>query len=151
MFQFLKTGCCLLIKKMDVVTMRIPFPSISSELAVMAHMYVCLEEGANKEFVKCQTFKPMHMVTNKPPYKFIQENPDINRNPFQRKTTIDCDKGFLVNKVEVSTDLLTKARRNVCSELFTKLTNEIKHANYKKESINTTELTRLNHKMTTTV
>jgi uncharacterized protein (UPF0210 family) len=140
-----------LIKKMDVVTMKVPFPSISSKLAVMAHMYVCLEEGINKEFVKCQTFKPIHLLANKPPFRYIVESPDITRNPFQKKTTIDCDKAFCVTNVEISPDLLTKTRRNVCSELFTEITNKIKHSAFKKEILNTTELLRLNDKMRTPV
>lgn len=131
--------------------MRVPFPSISSELAVMAHMYVCLEEGNNKEFIKCQTFKPMHKIAHKPPFHFIEETPNPERNPFQRKTTIDCDKSFCVTNVEVSTDLLTKTRRNVCPELFTEITNKINHLAFQKENLNTDELVRLNNKISAVV
>jgi hypothetical protein len=136
---------------MDVITMKVPFPSISSELAVTAHMYICLEEGINKEFIKCQTFKPMHIVANRPPFQCIVESPDITRNPFQKKTTIDCDKAFCVTNVEISPDLLTKTRRNVCPELFTAITNKTKHSAFKKEILDTNELLRLNNKMSTPV
>ena len=94
-----------MISMKDVVTMNIPFPDIDSQLARQSHMYVCMRTGQHKQFVKCQTFKPLHLVSHRPPRRYIVETPDLLRNPFNRKTTIDCDKCFLISNVVVSKDL----------------------------------------------
>lgn len=49
-----------MIKRGDVVALYLPFPTISSDLAVKNHMYICIDNSMtkNKELVKNQTFKP---------------------------------------------------------------------------------------------
>jgi len=136
-----------LINEKDVVTMRVPFPSISSTLAVQAHMYICLKSGNDKEFLKCQTFKPAHMVAHKPPYNYIKETPDISRNPFNYITTIDCDKAFCVSNVTVSPDLLARSRKNVSSELFTEIQGKIQSNSYLKEQLDSNSLAQINQKI----
>ena len=50
-------GCPCLIKRGDVVALYLPFPTISSDLAVKNHMYICIDNSMtkNKELVKNQT------------------------------------------------------------------------------------------------
>jgi hypothetical protein len=131
-----------LIDKADVVKMYVPFPDIDSSLALYSHMYICLQNGNNKELIKCQTFKPTHILSNYPPMLYLIEIPDINRNPFNRKTTIDCDKSFCVSGVLISKRLL--ARRNVCHNLFNSIIQKMVHSNFCKENLNSNSLSRLN-------
>lgn len=141
------TGWFWLISKSDVITMRIPFPTVSEELAVRSHMYICINSGYNKEFVKCQTFKPLHNIKNRPPFRFIREEPNINRNPFQRVTTIDCDKAFCVSNITITTDLHTSSRRNVCDDLLQKIEKNINHDSFVKEKLDVSNMLKLNDKM----
>lgn len=110
-------------------------------------MYVCLVEGKNKELLKCQTSKPMHLLKNKPPFKYVEEKPNLVRNPFKNKTIIDCDKSFGINNVSISTDLLTAARRNICEDLFSSINAEITHDKFVKIHLNPSDLLTLNSKM----
>ena len=109
-----------LIEMMDVVTMRVPFPNIDSGLAAISHMYICMEKGPNnKQFVKCQTFKPDHLKPTTEPRKFVKEPGDPTRNPFKAPlNTIDCDKIFHINNVTISSKLLTKPISNICQPLY---------------------------------
>lgn len=141
-------GCFWLIEQRHVVRMRVPFPNVDSTLAVQPHMYICIKNGAQKEFIKCQTFKPTHLLKNKRPFKYIIESPDINRNPFKDKTTIDCDKSFYINNVIVDRSLLTTRRIDVCEELFNSIILEINHQNFSKSSIDIEPLLSLNTKIT---
>ena len=98
--------------------MKIPFPSISSTLAVSSHMYICIKsEKKLHEFVKCQTLKP-YMLSNRTIQNYCDEKPDINRNPFKRSTRIDCDKIFKTINVNYDEKLLTTYRSDICEELF---------------------------------
>lgn len=136
-----------MIKRRDVITIKIPFPDISAALAVRSHMYVCMIEGKNKELLKCQTSKPMHLLKNKPPFRYVEEKPDLVRNPFQSKTIIDCDKSFGIDNVSISTDLLTGSRRNICEDLFSSINTKINHDKFVKIHLNPSDLLSLNRKM----
>ena len=84
-------GGCALIDRSDVVRIKMPFPDITSNLAVNSHMYICHHVSGNTvSFVKCQTLKP-YMLISSPIKHYWDEAPDIARNPFQRTTRIDCD------------------------------------------------------------
>ncbi|WP_311078317.1 hypothetical protein [Paenibacillus polymyxa] len=133
-----------MINKKDVVRMLVPFPNIDSQLALDTHMYICLEEGNQKEFIKCQKFKPTHLISSKPPFNTIVENPDITKNPFNLKTTIDCDKSFIVSNVQVDTRLLTTHRRDVCHELFEDIKAKTDHPQFYTEPIDSDNLCRIN-------
>jgi hypothetical protein len=135
-----------LINKKDVITIKVPFPDINSGLAIQSHMYVCLQNGDNKEIAKCQRFKPCHIKRNSVPQKRVVETPDINRNPFSAKTIIDCDKIFILENVKIDISLLATRRRNVSVELFNEITSKIDDAII-RENIDTTELLTLNRKM----
>ncbi len=127
--------------------MRVPFPNVDSTLAVQAHMYICIKSGTQKEFLKCQTFKPAHLRKHKPPYKNIVESPDINRNPFTNKTTIDCDKSFYIDNVIVDSSLVTPRRKDVCNELFDDIKIKIQHKSFSKNSLDIAPLLSLNKKI----
>jgi len=110
-----------------------------------------MKDGSHKEFVKCQTFKPMHKVRNKPPYRYIEEKPNVTRNPFQRVTTIDCDKAFCINDVIVSEELLTKNRRNICTDLFNQVQSSTQFTGFLKEKLPNSSLLSLNRKMSVVI
>lgn len=137
-----------MIEQKDVVTMKIPFPTISDDLAVYPHMYVCLEsERESKHFLKCQSLKPYHLGKNKAPFKRIIENVNANRHPFKRTTIIDCDKFFSVQGVQISTDLLAKMRKDVCPELFKSVIRVSNYPNLEEHQLDSESLTKINHKI----
>lgn len=134
-----------MISERNVIRMKVPYPSISSDLAVQAHMYVCRTSTHPKySFVKCQTLKPYMLVAN-PTKHFIDEQPDSNRNPFSRTTRIDCDKLFSTEKVNYSDALLTTRRCDICQELYDNIITELETDGWTDVPINNeAELIRLN-------
>lgn len=112
-------GCSCLIKRGDVVALYLPFPTISSDLAVKNHMYICIDNSMtkNKELVKNQTFKPA-LLTRRLVKNFMIEEPDLARNPFTRPTLIDLDKVFMLDNTVIPTSYLARRRRNVSEELY---------------------------------
>lgn len=135
-------GWYWLIDKADVITMRVPFPNINSSLALKSHMYICIQNGNNKEFIKCQRFKITHILAGLPPNQYLIEEPNINRNPFIKTTIIDCDKSFCVSCVIIDKKLL--ATRNVCNELLDSVMEKITHSNFSKENLDPITLSALN-------
>lgn len=127
--------------------MRVPFPDVSSNLAAQAHMYVCIRNGTHKEFIKCQRFKPKHLNKKIPPYQRIEEMPNINRNPFNSKTILDCDKSFYIKNVVVDKSLLAAKRKDVCEELYTDIKVKIKHNLFSINNIDITSLLSLNNRI----
>ncbi len=105
--------------------MRIPYPGISSDLALAAHMYICKKADGNlHEYVKCQTLKPK-MLTGGLLRHFVDEAADIARNPFQRATRIDCDKIFYTDSVQYDDGMKTTARPDVCQSLYDMVIREL--------------------------
>lgn len=105
-----------MISPKDVITMRIPYPSIQDGLALAAHMYICRDKsGHHCEFVKCQTLKPK-MLTSNLVRHFIDEAPDLTRNPFQKMTRIDCDKLFITESVKFDLRMRTSSRPDISDE-----------------------------------
>jgi len=131
-----------LIDIADVITMRIPFPNTRSELAFQAHMYICIQNGNNKEFIKCQRFKTAYLLEDSPLNHILIEEPNKNRNPFIKITIIDCDKSFCV--CYVITDKKLLATRNVCNELLDSIMEKINHSNFFKENLDPIPLCELN-------
>lgn len=117
-----------MISPKDVITMRVPYPSISSGLVLRSHMYICyINDNLYYEFIKCQTIKP-YMLSNNPICNFHDEKPDIKRNPFKNKTRIDCDKIFSTKSVSYDDRLKANSRPDICDDLFSELQKKI-HAN----------------------
>ena len=114
-----------MISERNVIRMKVPYPSISSRLAVQAHMYICRRsEHPSYAFVKCQTLKP-YMIIENPIRHFIDEPADLARNPFTRTTRIDCDKLFTTESVNYSEKLIAPRRCDVCQELYHKVVLEL--------------------------
>ena len=101
------------------MALYLPFPTISSDLAVKNHMYICIDNSMtkNKELVKNQTFKPA-LLTRRLVKNFMIEEPDLARNPFTRPTLIDLDKVFMLDNTVIPTSYLARRRRNVSEELY---------------------------------
>lgn len=137
-----------MVKKKDIIIMRIPFPKIDSQLTRIGHMYVCLENKYPKKFLKCQTERPHLVRPNSPPYQYIKAMPDIQHNPFRDPTLIDCDKSFIIDHdIVISEKLLTTKRRDVSDELFTKLEAKVKHNDFKEIILDSELIVQLNDKI----
>ncbi len=133
-----------MISRKDVIRMKIPYPSISSGLASTAHMYICRSvNGLDYEYVKCQTLKP-YLITQNLMKHFIDENPDINRNPFSRTTRIDCDKTFCTHGVTYDDAMKTTVRPDVCDDLFDSIELELLADGYCAVNLPENELQAIN-------
>ncbi len=112
-----------MIDERDVITVRLPFPDISSTLAVQAHMYICNQnKNGRKKLLKAQTYKAnLEKVVD----NFVREYPDINRNPFNKVTMIDLDKRFCIDGVTIPTTLRTRNRCDVSQEVYDDICNKI--------------------------
>lgn len=134
-----------MIKLRDVITIKIPFPSLNSGLAVKAHMYIC-ERCHQHDYclIKCQSFKNNYYKL----HNFIIEPPDENRNPFLHTSLIDCDKRFSLKNVTISEKTLTGKRRNISKELFFDIENKIDEKKCVNKDINREQLNLLNSKVT---
>ena len=121
--------------------MKMPFPDINSQLAVQSHMYICYNRNTNDyELVKCQTFKNRFYNLN---HKII-ESKDINRNPFNHKTLIDCDKLFRLQQVTIPDTLLTTTRRDICEELFNNVAVELQTDSFEIEVMDNIKVKSVN-------
>lgn len=128
--------------------MKVPYPSVSSGLALNSHMYICKTvSGPLREFVKCQTLKP-YMLINDIMRHYCDEQPNIKRNPFKRATRIDCDKLFTTNSVKYDLKLRTDFRPDICKELYDDVIKELEADGYKRITINENNLLKLNSLIT---
>lgn len=107
-----------MIKSKDVVTLKVPFPKISSGLAKTPHMYICHTSGQDKKMIKVQTMKPAHIL-EMPCERYIIEESDSDRNPFRLTSIIDLDKIFSLTDIKIDASLL--ANRNICDEIYQKI------------------------------
>lgn len=133
-----------MIDRKDVVTIRIPFPNISSDLAVRSHMYICHHTKQRlKKFVKCQSLKP-HMLANKTIKHFIDEVPNLKRNPFSKPTRIDCDKEFYTTNLRYPLSLRTTTRPDVCDNLIQMVELKLGCDGCDSNALNEQEMLQLN-------
>ncbi|GAA5414333.1 hypothetical protein UREOM_0440 [Ureaplasma sp. OM1] len=133
-----------MINPKDVITMKIPFPSISDKLAVSSHMYICRRhDGATYEYVKCQTKKPC-MLYKSPISNYLDEQPNIQRNPFINPTRIDCDKLFFTKSAQYDDKLKTNKRNDVCDDLFNQIQRKLSTTSITYIHINEAELASIN-------
>lgn len=135
-----------MIRARDVIRMKIPFPWMASGLALKAHMYICKEAiCSDYEFIKCQTLKPSMIGNVSSPIKhYVDEKPDINRNPFVNPTRIDCDKTFSSSGAYYNDSMKTTSRSDVCTELFSKVIHELELDGYTKNEMDIAQLKSLN-------
>lgn len=133
-----------MIKRNDVIRIKVPFPGLTSGLAKKAHMYICREaDGPTHRFVKCQTLKPQ-MLTSNLMRHYWDEAPDLTRNPFTRTTRIDCDKDFLTTGVTYHDALKTTARPDVCDDVLIHVEEELFCDGYDTHPIDEAALQTLN-------
>lgn len=133
-----------MINRKDVIRIKVPFPDISSALAVNSHMYICQNRsGTEYHFVKCQTLKP-YMLQRKTMRHYWDEHPDISRNPFNNATRIDCDKLFQSQNVEYDEHLKTPKRPDVCDDTMANIEAELRQDGFSLIHINESELLQLN-------
>ena len=124
--------------------MKVPFPNISSQLAIKSHMYICKDSAhPSYGFIKCQTLKP-YMLTTSIIKHYVDEPADATRNPFKHTSRIDCDKVFTSNSVSYSDSLKATIRSNVCEELFTKVISELSIDGYSHIAIREPDLVAIN-------
>ena len=133
-----------MINKKDVIRMKVPYPSISDDMALASHMYICRKQlGNDYEYVKCQTLKP-YMLINNPMIHYHDEKPDLTRNPFTRVTRIDCDKLFSTCTVTFDDHMKTTNRPDVCDDLFNKMEIELLADGYQNIKVDEVNLKILN-------
>lgn len=113
----------------DVAWLRVPYPDVKSGLAKQSHMYICTD-GGKSQYVKCSSLKPKHKVMDLLPKHHLIEAANAERNPFTKKTVIDCDKWFVFDPdVEIAEAALTKNRRDISDDLFLELLEKLNHDN----------------------
>lgn len=133
-----------MIKEQDVIRMKVPFPNISSKLAMNAHMYICGKDTApHYGFIKCQTLKP-YMLNKRIITHYVDEAADATRNPFSRTSRIDCDKLFVSYAVHYDDRLKTTARPDICGELYGKVKQTLTSHNYQTIAMDEEKLVELN-------
>lgn len=134
-----------MIKRCDVLRVKMPFPDMSSNLALNSHMYICREKVGNTvKLVKCQTLKP-YMLINSPMRHYWDELPDINRNPFQKTTRVDCDREFVTYNVYYENRMKTTIRPDVSVDVVENVERELFMEGYDVCEINEAELISLNN------
>ena len=132
-----------MIKEQDVIRTKAPFPNVSSNLALNAHMYICGKDTApHYGFIKCQTLKPY--MLNKIITHYVDEAADATRNPFSRTSRIDCDKLFVSYAVHYDDRLKTTARPDICGELYHKVKKTLTSHNYQTVAMDEEKLVALN-------
>jgi hypothetical protein len=133
-----------LIVKGEVISIKVPYPDSNSALAKIRHMYICHDRvNATKRFVKCQTWDFSHIVGGSGVVNFLIEGPDVNRNPFTKRTLIDCDKVFSA-KATISKKFLTQIRPDVCDELVVEIQNKLNPKTYLRVKFTEKEFAALN-------
>lgn len=133
-----------MINRRDVIRMYIPYPNMNSKLAVQRHMYVCYSASGNDHsFVKCQTLKP-HMLFGTLVKHYVDEKPDITRNPFVTTTRIDCDKLFTTSKVVFDDQDKTTNRPDVSVDVMNDIDKELAADGFVEEVINASDIISLN-------
>lgn len=133
-----------MINRKDVIRIKVPFPTIDSRLAIESHMYICRRaDNGTFGFVKCQPLKP-YMLTVRPILHYWDEKPDIERNPFQKTTRIDCDKEFVTCSVQYDDRLKTDSRPDVCEEVMEHIEYELVLDGYVINNVSEKDLVSLN-------
>lgn len=133
-----------MINRKDVIRLTIPFPDMSSGLAVKAHMYICRENNRNDvKLIKCQSLKP-YMLYKHDIQHYWDESADINRNPFSHTTRIDCDKEFVTHHVGYQDRLKTTSRPDVCDDVIRHVEDELEKDGYQQIEMDEDDLLLLN-------
>lgn len=130
----------------DVINIKVPYPSFDSGLVKKQHMYICIKKkNDTKHFVKVQTKKPYMLKDNSPIINYIDEYPDISRNPFTKVSRIDLDKIFYSTDIMYLPELLARRRKDICFDLYNKIINKLKQKSYKTIKLHAKDMSKLNH------
>ncbi|RIL50873.1 hypothetical protein BUY93_06350 [Mammaliicoccus fleurettii] len=135
-----------MINARDVITLKIPFPTINDTLALQAHMYVCYENSDTKKLIKVQTYKPLLLDKVN---CYIDSDDFLNEHPFKRRSLIDLDKFFICKDVTIPLTLKVKNKNGTVSKnIYNQIDNMTKGLSLCKSfQINSKELKKLNHKV----
>lgn len=145
MLNWMRKDGLSLIREKDVIRMKVPFPNLSADLALQAHMYICGQDTfPDYGFIKCQTLKPK-MLGSSILTHYIDEPSDISRNPFKHTSRIDCDKFFVTASVHYDDKLKTDNRPDVCADLYNLVKSELEADGYHTIALNEDELVLLNY------
>ncbi|MDC4181933.1 hypothetical protein [Mycoplasma bradburyae] len=114
-----------MINLKDVITIKIPYPDLENDLALTAHMYICIKRNINTlYFVQCQRVKLYMKKSNYKDIKnFIDEEPNIQRNPFKFETRINCDKLFFTKSSRYDNAL--KTNPGISNELYESIMDKL--------------------------
>ncbi len=82
------------------------------------------------------------MLIRNPITHYVDEFPDLMRNPFVNPTRIDCDKEFISDGVDYNDALKTNNRPNVSEEVLALIEEQL--ITPVQIDINVSELIRLN-------
>lgn len=111
-----------MISPKDVITLKVPFPTIDDGLAQEAHMYICYENSEVKKLIKAQSFKPLLESTIS---NYIDSNDFLYEHPFRRRTLIDLDKYFLFKDILIPLSLKATNNNGVVSDnIFSQIGNQ---------------------------
>lgn len=75
------------------------------------------------ELIKCQSFKPYHLLSNSLPVHRMVEQPDPSRSPFRPPMVIDLDRIFSATHSLFPDQL--KAARSISGALFVSIQNKM--------------------------
>lgn len=84
------------------------------------------------------------MFTNNPMRHFVDEKPDLSRNPFKYETRIDCDKDFYTEGIMYADAMRTPRRPDVCIDTMVKVEAELHTDGYISNRIPDADVVRIN-------
>jgi hypothetical protein len=144
----MKRGKLSLIEAKDVFSLRIPYSDPNSELASIAHMFICISSNEKElELIKCQPFKPYHRTLDSKPSNRIVEKSNSTRNPFRHSmNVIDLDKIFVVNSSSVPEKI--KYSKGISDDLLKDILDKVNNGAAEKIVLDSAELKMVNpHKL----
>ncbi|WP_353289498.1 hypothetical protein [Ureaplasma ceti] len=84
------------------------------------------------------------MLYKSPISNYLDEQPNIQRNPFINPTRIDCDKLFFTKSAQYDDKLKTNKRNDVCDDLFNQIQRKLSTTSITYIHINEAELASIN-------
>lgn len=133
-----------MIETRDVVRLYMPFPDITSDLAVKLHMYICRESHDDSYvYLKCQSLKPS-MIGDPRFVYYVDEDANSTRNPFRHTTRIDCDKLFGIRDVIMEDSLKLGTHCKVSENLMNDIETVLKASRPEVIQMDREEVRRIN-------
>lgn len=104
-----------------------PYPNISSDLAVYSHMYICDTPGTSKHLLKVQSFKNKHSTEGMPVSNYYELFANDTSNPCKRDSFVDLEKKFNIEQVRIPVSL--KAKSELSEKHFKNIISKITQFN----------------------